>query len=528
MHTLRVLPFLLLWLIFLVSCGTKEDKLASSLPANAQVVMNLNLESLIYKSEYDLLENPTVKRFFNLAKALIADEEAVQLLEDFQQDANALGIALKSECYTFSDGENSGLLLSVTDYERVRKLFTAFKLVSEDDIKKDGSVYSFSPQSGVVIAWTKEKLLVLMSENAPVPEKLPHKLLTQSKKESLAVLDGFKRFSEEKKDISFFVPSLFYGGLVKSILMICPICTEEAWNKMSNIHKEEFENVSYGFFISFETGEILGNVRLFYDSPEQEEKMLSASRHFTDNIDGEFLKYVGESPLLFLIANINGKEIYDFLNEFGIFDYSGREIPDSRPDWKALLYGVDGDVMLAIDTVADKRLLQELKFDYSIFMKTDGNFSSVINNGLKKREYRGLEKLDENQYVYEEFIGRTYFGEVDDVFYVTTREIIQSAVSGRAELFNMYAEQSKGKIFYLYGDIPSVVENFLWINGYPFQYRDAISSAVSLFESYEAYSEEDLTNYVTVTMADKKKNSLASIFKGVEIILSELKLPFIE
>ncbi len=146
-------------MLVVASCGKSTDVLEESIPKDAYSVVRVDMKSIIEKSNYNLWENPTVKRAINILKATYDDPKAVKLIEAFEKDANAFGLTLNSEMFVFQSSGAYGWILPVNDAKKLKESLIRLKTFPQKEIKeKDGNFVV--KRNGFSVAWNDQKMVL--------------------------------------------------------------------------------------------------------------------------------------------------------------------------------------------------------------------------------------------------------------------------------------------------------------------------------------------------------------------------------
>ncbi|MBP1617961.1 MAG: hypothetical protein H6Q14_1788 [Bacteroidetes bacterium] len=537
----------------LVSCRKSSDNLAESIPAGAESVTHINMESLIKKSNYNIFENATVKRGINMAKAMLKSESAVKLIEDFEKNSSAFGVTLNKDAYFFTKGSYFGLLLPVNDAKKIKESLTKFN-VDASSIKLEKGVYSFPQTATFNVVWNDEKLLVLVQQTSlgqDTTQLSAIKLLTLDQKESILSDKNFEKFSKEQQDISVYYSSSLYADLSSKFenLNKSPytIGVDKTSQEVAEAFKkiaEEFKGISFGSFISFENGKIKTHTQYYFETPEVETKAKKMAEQTTGEISEKYLQCISQAPILSFVANLKGTGYYNLLTQLGLSKTIATLTKENGIDLKSLIESVNGNVVFSLNELTlipkDKNLSEmdamltlqdntaKPKFKLSLLAELAPNnkIGTFIDSLLAKQSADIIKKTGKAQYSVKKDDLEGFFGVKNNTFYFTT-EAATVANLGNTNPKNTYADKVKGKSCYLYGDFRPLRKfalDYFTQEGGPqaAQYKDLVTDGLSLIETVEGYVKPDLTNEATVNFTNKKDNSLASIFKYLDTVLTKL------
>lgn len=537
----------------LISCSKSSDNLAESIPAGTQTVTHINMEALIKKSNYNIFENATVKRGINMAKAMLKNESAVKLIEEFEKNSSAFGVTLNKDAYFFTKGSYFGLLLPVNDAKKIKESLTKFS-VDAASIKLEKGVYSFSQTAAFNVVWNDEKLLVLVQQpglGQDTTQMSATKLLALDKKESILSDKNFEKFLKEKQDVSIYYSSNIYTDLSSKLdnLSKSPYNTgaektpQEVAEGLKKV-AEEFKGISFGSFVSFESGKIVAHTKYYYETSEAEAKLKKLTEQTTGEITGKYLQYISQAPIISIVANLKGAGYYQFMEKMGFSKVIDSFAKENGIDVKSLVESVNGNIVFSLNELSltpKNKNLSEMdamltmqdntpkpKFKLSLLAELAPNnkIGAFIDTLLAKQAGEMVKKTSDGQYSVKKDDLEGFFGVKNNTFYFTT-EASTAASLGNATAKSAYADKVKGKSCYLYGDFRPLkklaLDYFTQEGGQQAaQYKDLVTDGLSLIETAEAYAKPDLTNEASVNFTNKTDNSLASIFKYLDKVLTKL------
>lgn len=545
-------------IVFLVagmfaSCSKSSDNLAESIPAGSESVTHINMESLIKKSNYNIFENATVKRGVNMAKAMLKDESAVKLIEDFEKNSSAFGVTLNKDVYFFTKGSYYGLLLPVNDAKKIKESLTKFN-VDASSIKLEKGIYSFSQTAALNVVWNDEKLLVLVQQSVLGQDSTQlsaAKLLALDKKESIVSEKNFEKFLNEKQDVSIYYSSNLYTGLSSKLENLSKSPYDSGMNKApeevaEGLKKigEEFKGVSFGSFISFDNGKITAHTQYYYETSEAEARVKKLTQQTTGEISDKYLQYISQAPVISFVANLKGAGYYDFLAKMGFSKIMGDFAKENGMDLKSLIESVNGNVVFSLNelsltpknkslsemdamlTMQDNTAKPKFKLSLLAELAPNNKIGAFIDSLLAKQPGGIVNKTADGQYSVKKDDLEGFFGVKNNTFYFTTESATVASL-GNASAKNTYSEKVKGKSCYVYGDFRPLKKfalDYLAQEGgaKATQYTALATDGLALIETIEAYVKPDLTNEASVNFTNKKDNSLASIFKYLDSVLTKI------
>lgn len=521
----------LMTLFIFASCSDSKDPI-DAIPAGANYVVCVDAKSLVTKSEYDIFANPMIQQVIGMYKVTLKDESAVKLLDSFLSDANSLGINLKNDLYFYTDYKVYGVVVGVSNADKVKEALVKFSLVQEEDIKKDGGVYTVAPESQTCLAWNGNKLLLLVDiasaygngNEAGEPlnlAELAKEQLKQGADKSINSNAAFAEFLKSKKDISTFFSM---KGLDKSLPDLAGLAKATEVTIPFKKFLADIDGVSTGIYTSFEKGEVKFENKYFYDNAEAEKKFKDLLSQLSGNIKGDQLKYISSDPLFLASANVKGEGAYSYLEKLGFIELLTKELPESvEPDEiQKILKDLNGDITLAITSKTATKKQDDIFSDMGaptpefVFFADISNPVEVIDFiklQLASGELRYTELSPSNFKISSNNVD-VYWGANGNTFFFTNNEVVYNNMKA-SNLANNYSEIIKDKSIVMFGDL-QVLQSYT-ANNIAFQ---SFGPFLSEFGKYEFASASDLTGVGKLELATKDQNSLAVICKQLDQLIS--------
>ncbi|MBF0576676.1 DUF4836 family protein [Dysgonomonas sp. GY617] len=521
----------LMTLLIFASCSDSKDPI-DAIPAGANYVVCVDAKALVTKSEYDIFANPMVQQVIGMYKVTLKDESAVKLLDSFLSDANSLGINLKNDLYFYTDYKVYGVVVGVNNADKIKEALVKFSLVQEEDIKKDGGVYTVAPESQTCLAWNGNKLLLLVDiasaygngNEAGEPlnlAELAKEQLKQGADKSINSNAAFTEFLKSKKDISTFFSM---KGLDKSLPDLAGLAKATEVTIPFKKFLADIDGVSTGIYTSFEKGEVKFENKYFYDNAEAEKKFKDLLSQLSGNIKGDQLKYISSDPLFLASANVKGEGAYSYLEKLGFIELLTKELPESvEPDEiQKILKDLNGDITLAITSKTATKKQDDIFSDMGaptpefVFFADISNPTEVID--FIKLQLAGGElkytELSPSNFKISSNNVDVYWGANGNTFFFTNNEVVYNNMKA-SNLANNYSEIIKDKSIVMFGDL-QVLQSYT-ANNIAFQ---SFGPFLSEFGKYEFASASDLTGVGKLELATKDQNSLAVICKQLDQLIS--------
>lgn len=553
MNYTKIIFSFLAAVFMLASCGKSGD-IADAIPADAKYVISINSKSLVEKSDYDIFKNPTVQQGINMMKVGLKDEASTKILDKFLEDTNSLGLNVKGDAYMYTNFSEFGLVLSVNDADRLKEALKTFR-IEEEQIKKEGDIYSVSLDNRTCLVWNSSKFLFVTKvpsfaySNGDKKEdvdvlQLATAQLTQGSDKSIKSVKSFQDFAANLKDVSVFYTM---SGMDKMMEMYgASDMTEVLQGPFGKIMKE-VEGVSIGMYTSFETGEIKMTSKYFYDTPEAEKRLKDLTQQMTGEIKGDHFKYFTSDPLFAFSVNIKGDGIFNYFDKLGLVKEITKELGDSTNTalFEKVFKNLNGDVTLSVNTIKqvtktyDTEVIAgeddiELDNTYTdtnaecMFFAdlTDGtDLIAFIKSKIAEDKTAKIVELTPTTFKFTTDGMDVYFGLKDKMFFITNVESVFNNL-GATDLKNNYSSLIKGKSCVMFGDIQTVM---------PFLTQEIEGSLKSpsaltfakLFGKYDfTTSASDFTGEGKLIINDNSKNSLAVMWQHIDKTITELQTSF--
>lgn len=530
----RKIFFVVLSILFVFGSCSESKDLINAIPADANYVVCIDAKSLVKKSEYDIFANPTIQQFISMYKVTLKDEAAAKLVDNFLADANSLGLNLKGDLYFYTNYKVYGVVVGVSDADKVKEALVKFSLVQEADIKKDGSMYISAPETQSCLVWNGNKLLLMVDvasaygngSEAVEPVnlvELAKEQLKQGADKSIKSNVAFVEFMKSKKDISTFFSM---KGLDKSLPDLAGLAKATEVTIPFKKFLADIDGVSTGIYTSFENGEMKFENKHFYENAEAEKKFKELLSQLSGNIKGEQLKYISSDPLFLLSANVKGEGAYSYLEKLGFIELLIEELPDNieADEVQKILKDLNGDITFAVTSKNAVKKQDDIFSDMGastpefMFFADLSNPSEVIDF-IKQQLAAGEMKYTElspSTFKLSSNNVDVYWGANGSTFFFTNNELVYKNMNV-ANLTNNYSSVIKDKSIVMFGDL-KVLQSYMADN---IAFR-SFGSFLNEFGKYEFTGTADLTGVGRVEFATKDKNSLAVICKQIDQLISNV------
>lgn len=503
--TFSILSVLAVLTVFMVSCS-KQAEYVNAIPADASVVLSIDLKSLVKKSGVNDKENEAMKQ--KLMDALKNDMTATsfQHLEKIVKSPAESGIDIKSPMYFFNS-VSFPYPIGVVKVGNIDNLRASVEFMAKEQLCQpltEGDGYSFALMGNDnLLAFNETTALFVGVQGTSETETAKQAitgLLKQTADNSIDKNTKFQKMQKSKGDIIFFaslnaLPDMY----ARQLNMGLP----------SNINLKDMTIIGG---LSFEKGKVAMYFEN-YSENEQINALLKEQKKVNVKPSNSFLKYFPESTLAFLNAGVNGSELYNLLNNNEEFRKNMNL--DKASEIKGLLDSFSGDISIGLVNVpmmgnpafiayADVKNADMLKTLYA-----EKQQLGIING-------KDLVQLSENEYAYKTKDMSLYIGVRDKYLYITNDELLYKNIGKAADKSvedASYASDMKGKDMFFVVNAEAilvlpVIQMMSAMGGEEYQTYFNLASKVSCFEISATASGK---TEVDLILKDKDVNALKQI-----------------
>ena len=496
--------FLKSWAIFaiavftLFSCKKQNSDYLQSIPADADMVVSLNLQNLIEKGDIaSLLKNPRIEKTVQQGLNNLSPESRT-VMEEILRHPQEAGLSLKDNIvFFFNITENEfGLLSKIEDRKKFENTLSALFSAngSGQKIGQHGNGCFLEMGNGFVCAFDDDKavlfgrpyLLTGMKDEAL-------QLLNQKKEQSLLSNDGFTRFLQSKKDIDIWVSLSVYTRQNPVYTAILP---EGLTNDMYITHH-----------IDFQQGKIVDNIENLCgnsDGQKSWEHFLS----FIGNSANDFLPYFPENTWGIWSLDLNGKKLYDILSENPYFALMSDNV-SGEIDLQGLIGSIDGNITVGMTGLSANDVFGYMPHLTLLVAVKDHSLLDFLKQNL---QLLNVSALADNQYKVNWSGTDIYFGLIDKhILYISTDTKVPRKAAAP------FSETPAAKIFKSGGamaiDMKPLRQCLSLI--LPAKDYSQIDTWLSTISSIESQS-ENLSGKLTIHMSNVSENALSTILRSIE------------
>jgi hypothetical protein len=530
------------------SCKDSSE-LTNAIPASAIAVIHIDSKSLLTKADYKPLENKYLKELFEKEKnnGSEKNKKMTEKLESILKNPNSTGIDLISDCFIYIDSTTTGIVLKMNDAKKLKELLTESLGMPGDMLKEEDGISTVDLGMGQM-GWTNDKLLIVMNSpyafiygysryrDRPDMVAMVKKQLKQSAGESINSKKAFAEFVGSKKDISVFYSydnvAGMWGGMLAQMAGIYGEMSSDAANMATGL-KEMIKGVSTGAFISFEKGEVVGENKFYYDSPESEKRYTDMVAQVSGELKGDQMKFFTGKPLFLASFALKGSGLYNVLSDLGVIgmieNNAGSDLREMGIDLKTLITNAEGDFSIALNGIKTymKKFYNGDEYtsiypEFTVFadMQDARPTWDLIKSKIKETGIYDSTVVEINPTTYSVKADdiTIYMGINNNTFYATNSEDVYKNVTSNADAKNDFASMAKGKTSFIYGNLNplknSLVDEFMGTTEAEFARK-----GLDLLGDYSYISEKNMTGKGKIVINDKG-NSLAVICKYIDSIIS--------
>ena len=302
---------LLLGVFLLISSCSKTPETISVIPANAQAVTVFNIPLLFQKG--NLLSNSnleTIQQLRNNKKTLKIEEQ--QLVDLFFENPLSLGLNFEKDWFSFY----------IHDSDEKQFFCVSASLINENSFTDFITQYLKNTNNKTTIqetkncklafidinfalAWDKEKLVIITTENLELGEKkltakLEELFTLKSSNQLIVNNRSFIGFYKNKKDVSLWLSST----VLKDDIEIKQLVKEYDLDISDNY---------VSFFLAFNEGSV--QLDAYLDGSDNLEKILSKSNFLNDKFNTELLAFFTSDNLGIVTLSLDTKAIYENIKD---------------------------------------------------------------------------------------------------------------------------------------------------------------------------------------------------------------------
>lgn len=318
-------------LLLITSCG-KERDYRMAIPADAGMVLGMNLASMAEKAD---VTGEAVQTKIDVLLKENLDASLYDYVVSIVKNPKESGLDLSSPVYFYYTAlEEVGFIVKISDEEKVETLFEKLNGQKEGPVlESKKGVHTLSLDRQTAVAFDKSALLVLV--NAGTSTSLVEKsiaLLTQKEEQSfLSKKELFKAFDTQKGDMKGVMS---YGSIMPALLM--PMV------KNSFPENLDLSDINLLLSLRFEQGKVAMQGECFYTS-EVAKEWAKKSGEIIIPQKGLFLPQ--GNPAFWMGFGLKGEKMFDLLMESPQY---AEQMKLMEPELRKLFAAIEGDVAVSI------------------------------------------------------------------------------------------------------------------------------------------------------------------------------------
>lgn len=407
----------------LSACSEKKQEYTDVIPANAAVVVSINLKSLADKAGLNDKENKDVQQKLTDAMKSGMNAATFQQVEMIMKDPKKSGIDVSAPLYVFNtETFPTTVIAKVSNEDDLHALLETLEKEKVCQPLVAGDGFQFTQMANqVFVAYTPSVLMLSNYRGTTQLEKIKQDipaLLKQTKENSIASTAAFKKMQKMGGDInSMFSPLGLMGPYANMI-------------KPEDMpYKINLKDLQMLGSLSFEKGKISMKYENFTESPELQ-ALFDKQKKATCPIENTFLKYFPKSTLLYCSMGVNGAEFYNLLLENEQFQ---KNFSIAKANEVKELFGTfQKDMSLGLTNFTMDNNPTFLMYA-SVKSATPVQLLYEKKNELGLKRGEDILQLGENEYVYKSRMLNIFFGVRNNSLYATNDEMLYKNIDKAVE-----------------------------------------------------------------------------------------------
>lgn len=393
-------------LLLLAACGPKTEY-TNALPKDASVVVAMELDQMAGKAG---LGAPSGEQAVNKLKALVKgglQGEAAQLAERMVREPAESGLSFGDKVYFFATPHAGAfaILAKVADESKLEALFEVLVNESVSTPLREEPTCRWAQVGNALCAFNDGTFLLLQPSKGDV-STLKGTLLSwmrQHEGEGFSAYPEFRQVEARGNDIA---------SVVNLTAMPYEMTTRLRMGLSADIR---LEDVKYFLTANFLPGKVVissesliqnPKVQAFFDSMDQ----------VMSPVGGKYLDYYQGSTMVWMGANVKGKELYRMLCQNPTIRQK-LENPILPVDVEAIFSAIEGDMALGCDNLTTGNYLLYADVTNRDFLKTFDDLRPLL--ALTGGQV-ALDPVGEDEYLMRTYYGYFWFGVKNNRLYVTT------------------------------------------------------------------------------------------------------------
>lgn len=509
------LALIALIMAFVSACSEKKLEYTNIIPADAAMVVSINIESLAEKAGLNDKENKEAQQKLTDALKSGMNAATFQQMEMILKDPKKSGIDVAEPMYVFNAESfpYTSVLAKVNNEDDLHALLETLAKENICQPIAGGDGYQFTQMDNQVFVAYTPTVLMLTNYNGnteleKVKQSIPA-LLKQSSEKSMVSTAAFKKMQKMDGDIHvMFSPASMIDAYADQI---------KQSDMPYNINPNDLKNLHMLGSLSFDKGKINIKYENFTESPELQalfDKQKKASRP----MENTFLKYFPKSTLMYLGMGINGEACYNLLMEN---EQIQKNFSIAKANEVKELFGTfQKDIAIGLINFT-------MNNAPTFLMYADVKSAAPLKSLYERKGELGMKngddilKLSEDEYVYKSKMLNVFFGVRDRILYATNDELLYKSIGKTVDPSikdTEFASGIKGKnsAFVINAEAILALPIVKMLSEYGgAQYATAFA-LVDKIAYIETFGDADNHAQMVIQLKDKNVNSLKQIVNFIK------------
>lgn len=500
---------MLVALMMLVASCSKSVEYTNVIPADASMVVSLDVKSLAQKSGVkDDSRDKVIDAFKNGL-----DGETFSQVEKIMKNPDETGLSVDDKVYVFCTGAKfvPSFLARVSN---VSKLKDMFALLEKQQITKpleEKSGCFVTEISGQATLAFNEKALVIYAHSNAVEKVIGW--MSQTADKSMSANKGFQKMEGEKVDMATYLSmdALMNASSALNGAQGMPI------SEMNGFMPEgvNLKDMNLIYTLNFEKGKIALGVSNYTEN-EQLKKLYEENSTMCSDIKGTFSDFFPASTMFYMAMNVKGEGVYAYFQKVAKIKEALAQIP---LDWEKLIGSFNGDISVGLTGLSAQgtpaiTAYAEMKDDY--VLKTLLTYKEMVAGMGGTFKENG-----ENDYMISAQGMNVYFGMAKNHLYITTDEATYKNI-GKSVSDPMtkapWASGVKNSVSFVALNVNSIMQNPMvgMLIGMSGQKGQMAKSILSLVSYIDISGQMNQTGGMNIILNNKDINALQLICEEVE------------
>lgn len=442
---MKKIRFVFMWLLVVtVLCSCTNTDYQKVIPANASLVMRVDLGSIFQKADF---QHSETMKTLEQALSIAVKKEDTKKIKAYMEDPS-MGMDFAVPAYIFLvNNELGGITMKVSNKDDLGKFFQSLQKqgIATKPVEKDGLMcgtlfneISYSYDGTVCLLMAS-----LKGGGGTTVGRLACDLMNQKEDDSFVNTEAYGRLSDVDGDVALYLNVASLSQEVMTpLMMVLP----------EKLNPKEVDVVAG---LAFEDdGKALLKAHVIGKTDEAEDIIDDAADNW-DEIDGEFINKVSDKMLMWFCANVKGEWLLERLKG----DPTCKEMlfmMERAIDIEQMLKAVDGDI--AVELQNDCR--QPECVTYAELKNTD--FLEDVDYWRSSMKDYGITMTTLSKDVYQLNIEKESYVwgvEKNNLFMATAAAERQYAE--KESILAPYAKQIKESKFFGYIDLASMAKEGL-------------------------------------------------------------------